>query len=155
VFFILGSGPGLFNATRDVPTLNFNGTALRRDTVTVQPNAWIALRFATDNPGVWFVHCHIDFHLLAGLAFMFVEHPEQLSTYANALPPGLQGVCNYTQEVNSTQSFNAKITTLLNGGSPIGGQSSGAAPSSRGNGLQWALLMLAILFFAGQLGGSF
>ena len=23
----------------------------------------VTLRFSTDNPGVWFLHCHIDWHL--------------------------------------------------------------------------------------------
>ncbi|KAJ7438622.1 laccase [Mycena galericulata] len=31
------------------------------------------IRFVTDNPGPWFLHCHIDFHLEAGLAIVFAE----------------------------------------------------------------------------------
>lgn len=30
-------------------------------------------RFMTDNPGPWFLHCHIDWHLDAGLAVVFAE----------------------------------------------------------------------------------
>jgi iron transport multicopper oxidase len=29
-----------------------------------------------DNPGAWFLHCHIDWHLEAGLAIAFAEAPE-------------------------------------------------------------------------------
>ena len=98
------------------------------------------------------MHCHIDFHLLAGLAFMFVEHPEQLYTYTNALqtgPPSLQGQCNYTPEVPSTTSLDARITTLLNGGSPIGGQPSAASGIQSG---QWSVVM-AMLLAAAFVGG--
>lgn len=27
----------------------------------------------TDNPGPWFLHCHIDWHLEAGFAIVFAE----------------------------------------------------------------------------------
>ncbi|SJL08430.1 probable Laccase-1 [Armillaria ostoyae] len=30
---------------------------------------------AQDNPGAWFLHCHIDWHLEAGLAIVFAESP--------------------------------------------------------------------------------
>ncbi|KAI9459879.1 laccase [Lactarius psammicola] len=31
------------------------------------------IRFFTDNPGPWFLHCHIDWHLNAGFAVVFAE----------------------------------------------------------------------------------
>ncbi|KAH8993137.1 laccase [Lactarius akahatsu] len=31
------------------------------------------IRFFTDNPGPWFLHCHIDWHLNAGFAAVFAE----------------------------------------------------------------------------------
>jgi iron transport multicopper oxidase len=36
----------------------------------------VTMRFTTDNPGPWIFHCHIDFHLEAGLAVVFAEDPE-------------------------------------------------------------------------------
>ena len=56
----------------------------RRDTVTVNgctsdtnrvclDVGYVVLRFVADNPGVWFFHCHIDWHLLLGLGMTFVE----------------------------------------------------------------------------------
>jgi len=32
------------------------------------------IRFVTDNAGPWFLHCHIDWHLDAGLAVVFAEN---------------------------------------------------------------------------------
>ncbi|KAF8624728.1 hypothetical protein AX17_007059 [Amanita inopinata Kibby_2008] len=36
----------------------------------------VTFRFRTDNPGPWFLHCHIDLHLEAGLAVVFAEDPK-------------------------------------------------------------------------------
>ncbi|KAJ7890146.1 laccase 1 [Mycena olivaceomarginata] len=33
----------------------------------------VTIRFVTDNDGPWFLHCHIDWHLEAGLAIVFAE----------------------------------------------------------------------------------
>lgn len=33
----------------------------------------VTIRFRTDNPGPWFFHCHIDFHLEQGMAVVFAE----------------------------------------------------------------------------------
>ena len=33
----------------------------------------VVFRFTTDNPGPWFLHCHIDWHLIEGLAIVFAE----------------------------------------------------------------------------------
>nr|UDP83123.1 laccase 9 [Cyathus bulleri]UES62899.1 laccase 9 [Cyathus bulleri] len=38
------------------------------------------VRFTTDNPGPWIFHCHIDWHLAGGLAVVFAEAPEEVST---------------------------------------------------------------------------
>ncbi|KAI0246634.1 Cupredoxin, partial [Lactifluus subvellereus] len=33
----------------------------------------VTIRFFTDNPGPWFLHCHIDWHLEEGFAVVFAE----------------------------------------------------------------------------------
>lgn len=33
----------------------------------------VTIRFRTDNPGPWFFHCHIDFHMEQGMAVVFAE----------------------------------------------------------------------------------
>nr|AAM66348.1 laccase 2 [Trametes sp. C30]AAM66349.1 laccase 2 [Trametes sp. C30] len=46
----------------------------QRDTVSVgAAGDNVTIRFRTDNPGPWFLHCHIDFHLEAGFAVVFAE----------------------------------------------------------------------------------
>ncbi|KAH8896981.1 hypothetical protein GQ53DRAFT_890616 [Thozetella sp. PMI_491] len=49
---------------------------LRRDTVTVYANSYIALRFKADNPGVHLMHCHIEWHVEAGLSVTLIESPD-------------------------------------------------------------------------------
>lgn len=50
----------------------------RRDVFVVPPQGYIVIRFVADNPGVWFFHCHIDWHLAQGLAMLFIEAPIQM-----------------------------------------------------------------------------
>ncbi|ORY02655.1 laccase-2 precursor [Clohesyomyces aquaticus] len=51
---------------------------MMRDTVVVPAEGYLVLRWLSNNPGVWFFHCHIDMHLVGGMATIFVENPEQL-----------------------------------------------------------------------------
>ncbi|VDB95407.1 unnamed protein product [Peniophora sp. CBMAI 1063] len=48
-----------------------------RDVVAIgnstDPINTVIIRFETNNPGPWFFHCHIDWHLNAGFAAVFVE----------------------------------------------------------------------------------
>ncbi|THU88238.1 laccase [Dendrothele bispora CBS 962.96] len=46
---------------------------VRRDTTPVNGANVTTIRFRTDNPGPWFLHCHIDFHLDLGLAVVLAE----------------------------------------------------------------------------------
>ncbi|KEF54214.1 uncharacterized protein A1O9_10010 [Exophiala aquamarina CBS 119918] len=51
---------------------------IRRDVIVLPPHGSVVLRFVADNPGVWFFHCHIDWHLSQGLASVFIEAPSQM-----------------------------------------------------------------------------
>ncbi len=39
----------------------------RRDTVLVMPKSTLSIQFDADNPGVWPLHCHVLYHLEAGM----------------------------------------------------------------------------------------
>ncbi|GLB40731.1 putative multicopper oxidase family protein [Lyophyllum shimeji] len=48
----------------------------RRDTISLgQFESNVTIRFLSDNPGPWFLHCHINWHLQRGLAVVFAEDP--------------------------------------------------------------------------------
>lgn len=57
-------------------TVELPENPLVRDTVYVDGNGYAVLRFVANNPGVWFFHCHLDFHLEQGLAITLVEAPD-------------------------------------------------------------------------------
>jgi len=44
----------------------------------VNANSSIVLRFVADNPGVYSFHCHIEWHIEAGLMATFIEAPDML-----------------------------------------------------------------------------
>lgn len=54
-------------------------------TTTLQPCGYTVIRFEANNPGAWFFHCHIDWHLVMGMgvAFYYKDLP------LNAPPPDL------------------------------------------------------------------
>ncbi|KAJ0962112.1 hypothetical protein J5N97_029940 [Dioscorea zingiberensis] len=68
-FYVVGSGTGNYNPLTaklnlvDPPYLN---------TIGVSVGGWAALRFTADNPGVWFMHCHLEIHTSWGLSMAFL-----------------------------------------------------------------------------------
>ncbi|KAK5634915.1 hypothetical protein RRF57_010627 [Xylaria bambusicola] len=49
---------------------------LRRDTVLINAGAFVALRFKANNPGVHLMHCHIEWHVEAGLTATLIVAPD-------------------------------------------------------------------------------
>ncbi|OSD02778.1 multicopper oxidase [Trametes coccinea BRFM310] len=52
----------------------------------------VTIRFRTDNPGPWFLHCHIDFHLEAGFAVIMAEDTPDTKT-DNPVPQSWSDLC--------------------------------------------------------------
>ena len=52
----------------------------------------VTIRFQTDNPGPWFLHCHIDFHLDAGFAVVMAEDVPDTAS-ANPVPQAWSDLC--------------------------------------------------------------
>ncbi|KAK0218569.1 laccase lcc5 [Armillaria nabsnona] len=65
----------VFDVVRSAGSTTYNyENPVRRDVVnTGNKGDNVTIRFRTDNPGPWFLHCHIDWHLEAGLAVIFAE----------------------------------------------------------------------------------
>ena len=76
-----------FDAVRVAGSTELNFVnPVRRDTINMGGGADnVTFRFVTDNPGPWFLHCHIDWHLEAGLAIVFAEDADDIATVD---PPG-------------------------------------------------------------------
>jgi iron transport multicopper oxidase len=69
-----GSGAGSFGGDNRA----FPWVPMRRDTVSVNGNSYVILRFTADNPGVWLFHCHIEWHVSMGLVATVIEAPAML-----------------------------------------------------------------------------
>ncbi|XP_010535416.1 PREDICTED: laccase-16 [Tarenaya hassleriana] len=70
-FFEVGRGLGNFNQKKDPKKFNLVDP-VERNTVGVPAGGWVAIRFTADNPGVWFMHCHLEIHTTWGLKMAFV-----------------------------------------------------------------------------------
>ncbi|KAL8140613.1 hypothetical protein V2J09_006634 [Rumex salicifolius] len=70
-FFVVGTGPGNFDQAKDPSNYNLVDPP-ERNTVGVPTGGWTAIRFRADNPGVWFLHCHLELHTMWGLKTAFV-----------------------------------------------------------------------------------
>ncbi|XP_078350103.1 uncharacterized protein LOC144634921 isoform X2 [Oculina patagonica] len=51
---------------------------VRKDTVMVPAGGYVVINFLSDNPGYWFLHCHIEVHQLEGMALIVNEAPDRL-----------------------------------------------------------------------------
>ncbi|KAH7883986.1 multi-copper oxidase laccase-like protein [Phlebopus sp. FC_14] len=89
VFWILGEGDGSYQP--GISSLNLNNPP-RRDTLTIPGFGWIAIRFVTDNPGLWAFHCHIGWHMAAGLLMQFASLPRKVQAFQ--IPSYLQQQCS-------------------------------------------------------------
>ncbi|XP_057503876.1 laccase-14-like [Actinidia eriantha] len=65
-FFFVGSGFGNFDNVTDPKKYNLVDPP-EINTVGVPKNGWAAIRFRADNPGVWFMHCHLERHASWGM----------------------------------------------------------------------------------------
>jgi iron transport multicopper oxidase len=69
-------------------TTNFVNPVVR-DVVSSGENSWdnVTIRFVTDNPGPWFLHCHIDWHLNHGFAVVMAEAPDEAAEQESKVVP--------------------------------------------------------------------
>lgn len=84
-FFAVGRGLGNYNPMTSPSKFNLVDP-VERNTIGVPSGGWTAIRFRADNPGVWFMHCHLEVHTTWGLKMAFLvdngEGPDE-----SLLPP--------------------------------------------------------------------
>ncbi|XP_039042033.1 laccase-17-like [Hibiscus syriacus] len=84
-FFVVGQGFGNFDPNKDPAKFNLIDP-VERNTVGVPSGGWVAIRFLADNPGVWFMHCHLEVHTSWGLKMAWIVLDGEL-TNQKLLPP--------------------------------------------------------------------
>ncbi|XP_042056599.1 laccase-4-like [Salvia splendens] len=85
-FFVVGKGLGNFNAKIDSQKFNLVDP-VERNTVGVPSGGWVAIRFRADNPGVWFMHCHLEVHTTWGLKMAFLVDNGNTPNHSILPPP--------------------------------------------------------------------
>ncbi|CAH1790455.1 unnamed protein product [Owenia fusiformis] len=60
----------------NIPGLNLVNPP-RKDTIIVPTGGYVVVRIKANNPGAWFMHCHIELHNLDGMAMFFDEAPDK------------------------------------------------------------------------------
>ncbi|MCJ1336503.1 hypothetical protein MMC09_001779 [Bachmanniomyces sp. S44760] len=91
-FHVLAEGTGTWNGVVTNPT-----NTQRRDVQLLQPSlnantpGYIVLQISADNPGVWPFHCHIAWHVSAGLYVNIMERPSDITE--RQIPSVLQQTC--------------------------------------------------------------
>ncbi|GMH21753.1 hypothetical protein Nepgr_023595 [Nepenthes gracilis] len=83
-FYVVGYGDGNYDPETavlnlvDPPYLN---------TIGVPAGGWTVIRFVADNPGVWFMHCHLEVHLSWGLSMVLIVKDGQGDLQTLPHPP--------------------------------------------------------------------
>ncbi|KAF7820362.1 laccase-15-like [Senna tora] len=84
-FYVVGWGFGKFDEDKDPFKYNLVDPPYQ-NTITIPKNGWVSIRFRAKNPGVWFMHCHLERHVTWGMATTFIvkngKNPEE-----KMLPP--------------------------------------------------------------------
>ena len=57
-----------------------------KDTVLVPALGYVVIRFRTDNPGLWLMHCHQEMHAIEGMTIAWNEAPERQRTPPEDFP---------------------------------------------------------------------
>ncbi|QPG75623.1 hypothetical protein FOA43_002980 [Brettanomyces nanus] len=131
VFQVVERGPSYLDEDEPVP---YNESApydapeypMRRDTFYVNPQSYFVLRFKANNPGVWFFHCHIDWHLIQGLGLTIIEDPESIQAQQSlsdnwkdvcsaAGTPYIGNAANNTENYLNLKNQNVQVKNLPSG----------------------------------------
>ncbi|KAK6962817.1 laccase-15-like isoform X1 [Biomphalaria glabrata] len=79
---------------QNVTDLDLSGNITRnihkapiKDTVTVPDGGYTIIRFHANNPGIWFLHCHVEYHVEIGMGLLFqVGEPEEFPPVPRRFP---------------------------------------------------------------------
>jgi len=81
--YIIGAGNGVFNYTNvaegmkvEPESFNLETPSLRDSFTTpsvLRGPAWVVFRYQVVNPGAFYIHCHIQTHLLGGMAMTILD----------------------------------------------------------------------------------
>ncbi|KAI0063760.1 laccase [Artomyces pyxidatus] len=92
-----------FSVVRSAGNASYNFVdPVRRDVVSIGgAGDEVTIRWTTDNPGPWFFHCHIDWHLNLGFAAVFAEDVPRVPAVDGDVPKAWKQLCpEYNNYIN-------------------------------------------------------
>ncbi|KAL0015790.1 hypothetical protein SO802_002859 [Lithocarpus litseifolius] len=92
-FYVVGMGNGNFNNKTDPKSYNLIDPP-EVNTVGVPKNGWATIRFVADNPGVWFMHCHLERHASWGMDTVLIVKNGRTSATSIRPPPKYMPPCS-------------------------------------------------------------
>ncbi|KAL0958079.1 hypothetical protein HGRIS_000255 [Hohenbuehelia grisea] len=119
---------------------------MRRDTVQIPSMHSITLRVVSDNPGVWLLHCHIEWHLEVGLAIQLVEAPLE-AQQRNHVPQVMYDHCKALNMPFSGNAAGFASTTQLDG-LPLGPYPQNNGWHGKGIGAMFGCVLTAVIGMA-------
>jgi len=90
--------------TFEDPSAKIDPYTTRKDTLTIPAGGYAIIQFLSDNPGYWFMHCHVVTHQTEGMAIIINEAPGHQKPGPETMP--ISGNFSWTLE-----NFYDSITT--------------------------------------------
>ena len=146
----------------NISTGLINDSYILKDTVVVPGGGYAVIAFQANNPGYWFLHCHIEKHLSDGMALIVESFPYK---YHTCPPEGLNDA-NFTWDIRAYKRFVMPPTVKCgancpygrdnnggnnggdNGGGGNNGGNNGGDHGSRRGGVTFLLIALLTIFLA-------
>ncbi|KAG5530493.1 hypothetical protein RHGRI_025444 [Rhododendron griersonianum] len=91
-FYLIAKGYGNFDNATD-PDLYNLADPPEVNTVGVPKNGWAVIRFRADNPGVWFMHCHLERHASWGMDTVLIVKNGKTEATSMLPPPNYLNPC--------------------------------------------------------------
>ena len=60
------------------PNFTTNSRTMCKDTVIVPGGGYVVIQFVSNNPGYWYMHCHIELHQFDGMALIVSEAASEI-----------------------------------------------------------------------------
>ncbi|OWM84626.1 hypothetical protein CDL15_Pgr027413 [Punica granatum] len=92
-FYVVGMGDGNFDNKTSPSKYNLVDPPLV-NTIGLPKNGWTVIRFVADNPGVWFMHCHLERHASWGMDTVLIVQNGHTKDQKIRRPPKYMPPCS-------------------------------------------------------------
>ncbi|PKI69968.1 laccase-14-like [Punica granatum] len=92
-YYVIGMGDGNFDNATSPSQYNLVDPPLV-NTVGLPKNGWAVIRFVANNPGVWFMHCHLERHATWGMDMAIIVQDGPTNATKMLPPPSYMPPCS-------------------------------------------------------------